>query len=101
MIATFEGWFWAQRALWWLIYGGVLERHPQMRVVFTETGSAWVADKLGTMDWFTGVPYKLKAANLVVPGMPSEYFSDNIAFTFSAAATVSPRIPGGEPEMPK
>jgi predicted TIM-barrel fold metal-dependent hydrolase len=74
MIATFEGWFWAQRALWWLIYGGVLERHPDMRVVFTETGSSWVADKLATMDWFTGVPYKLKAANIVVPRQPSEYF---------------------------
>jgi predicted TIM-barrel fold metal-dependent hydrolase len=74
MIATFEGWFWAQRALWWLIYGGVLERHPTLRVVFTETGSAWVAEKLATMDWFTGVPYKLKAANIVVPRTPSEYF---------------------------
>src|SRR3546814_15920406 len=57
-----------------LIYGGVLERFPTLRVVFTETGSAWVADKLASMDWFYEIPYKLDRLTKVVPRRPSEYF---------------------------
>ena len=74
MIANFEGWFWAQRALWWMIYGGVLERHPDLRVAFTETGSAWAGDRIAMMDWFRETPYKPKAVNVVVPRRATEYF---------------------------
>lgn len=88
MIATFEGWFWTQRALWWLIYGGVLERHPTLRVVFTETGSAWVADRLASMDWFYDVPYKLESLNRVMPRRPTEYFRRQCAIGSSILSRV-------------
>ena len=32
-------WF-AHRAVWHLIFGGVLERHPNLRIVLTEQGTA-------------------------------------------------------------
>jgi predicted TIM-barrel fold metal-dependent hydrolase len=74
MIASIEVWFWTHRALWWLIYGGVLERHPGLKVTFTETGSAWVAEKLATMNWWVGIPYKPRTSNDFLPRRPSEYF---------------------------
>jgi predicted TIM-barrel fold metal-dependent hydrolase len=46
--------WWAHRALWHLIFSGVLERHPQMQLVFTEQGTAWVPDTLAQLDYFYG-----------------------------------------------
>jgi predicted TIM-barrel fold metal-dependent hydrolase len=44
--------WWAHRALWHLIYSGVLERHPDLQVVFTEQGTAWIPDQLRTLDYY-------------------------------------------------
>ena len=44
-------WF-AHRAVWHLIFGGVLERHPSLRVVLTEQGTGWIPRGLETLDWF-------------------------------------------------
>jgi len=44
--------WWAHRALWHLIYSGVLERHPGLQVVFTEQGTAWLPDQLRTLDYY-------------------------------------------------
>lgn len=44
-------WF-AHRALWHLIYGGVLKRHPDLKVVLTEQGSGWVPGVLAMLDYY-------------------------------------------------
>jgi predicted TIM-barrel fold metal-dependent hydrolase len=44
--------WWAHRALWHLIFGGVLERHPALQLVFTEQGTSWIPETLGTLDFF-------------------------------------------------
>jgi predicted TIM-barrel fold metal-dependent hydrolase len=44
-------WF-AHRAVWHLIFGGVLERHPSLRIVLTEQGTSWIPRGLDTLDWF-------------------------------------------------
>jgi predicted TIM-barrel fold metal-dependent hydrolase len=44
-------WF-AHRALTHLIVGGVLERHPDLQLVFTEQGTAWVPEELTKLDYF-------------------------------------------------
>ena len=46
--------WWANRNLWHLVFGGVLERHPGLHVVFTEQGTAWVPERLATLDYFHG-----------------------------------------------
>ena len=44
--------WWAHRSLWHLIFAGVLERHPDLQFVFTEQGTAWIPETLGTLDLF-------------------------------------------------
>jgi predicted TIM-barrel fold metal-dependent hydrolase len=44
--------WWAHRALTHLIVGGAFERHPQLQVVFTEQGTAWVPEELMKLDYF-------------------------------------------------
>jgi predicted TIM-barrel fold metal-dependent hydrolase len=42
--------FWSHRPLWCLIFGGVLDRYPDLKLIFTEQGSDWVAPTLANMD---------------------------------------------------
>jgi predicted TIM-barrel fold metal-dependent hydrolase len=44
-------WF-AHRPVWHLILGGVLERHPRLRIALTEQGVAWLPRGIETLDWF-------------------------------------------------
>jgi predicted TIM-barrel fold metal-dependent hydrolase len=44
--------WWAHRALWHLIFAGVLERHPDLQLVFTEQGTAWLPEQLATLDHY-------------------------------------------------
>jgi predicted TIM-barrel fold metal-dependent hydrolase len=44
--------WYAHRAFYQLIIGGALERHPNLQLVFTEQGTAWVPDELLRLDYF-------------------------------------------------
>ena len=44
-------WF-SHRALTHLIVSGALERHPNLQLVFTEQGTAWIPDELMRLDYF-------------------------------------------------
>jgi predicted TIM-barrel fold metal-dependent hydrolase len=78
-------WF-ANRNLAHLIYGGVFERHPDLKVAFTEQGSAWVVAELATLDSTILVMDENKSAQHFFGGdemtkrlskLPSEYFATN------------------------
>jgi len=77
-------WF-AHRAVWHLIFGGVLERHPDLRVVLTEQGTGWIPRGIETLDWFHRRMTHGGAAEAVFFGAvagamsltPSEYFRRN------------------------
>jgi predicted TIM-barrel fold metal-dependent hydrolase len=68
-----ESFWFAHRPLWYMIFGGVLERHPDLKLIFTEQGSKWVIETLRMMDYLIDIsafgtdayPASLK---------PSEYF---------------------------
>lgn len=44
--------WWTQRALWHLMFSGVLERHPNLQLAITEVGIAWVPRVLEELDHF-------------------------------------------------
>lgn len=77
-------WF-AHRPVWHLIFSGVLERHPGLKIVLTEQGMAWLPRGLETLDWFHRRMTNPKSAESLYFGevarqlkqTPSEYFRRN------------------------
>ncbi len=54
-----------------LVYGGVLERHPDLRVAILESGGGWIAHWMDRLDEFTeSYGWQLRHLKL----KPSEYF---------------------------
>jgi predicted TIM-barrel fold metal-dependent hydrolase len=49
-IFALEAGFYAHRPLWSLILSGAFDRHPSLKLVLAEAGSAWVATTLAAMD---------------------------------------------------
>ncbi len=51
-----EAWWWAARPLWVLLWSGVFDRHPSLRIAITEDGAWWLPDIVERMDekWVGG-----------------------------------------------
>jgi predicted TIM-barrel fold metal-dependent hydrolase len=66
----------SRRGLWQLIFGGVFERHPQLKLVFTEQRVTWVPQTLQDLDsvYFSQVHRDLAAS---LPRKPSEYWTEH------------------------
>jgi predicted TIM-barrel fold metal-dependent hydrolase len=87
------GGFFSRRAIWWLIFGGVFERHPGLKIVITETPGNWMPTLAEEMDviWrmrlserhqqMGGAEFYAK-----VPRLPSEYVATNVFFGASFAS---------------
>jgi predicted TIM-barrel fold metal-dependent hydrolase len=72
---TVEAVFYGHRALWYMIGGGALERHPNLKVVFTELGSDWIPRGLDFMDHVWGKDNRFSLlASKFLPLEPSEYW---------------------------
>lgn len=76
-------WF-AHRGLTHLIVGGALDRHPDLQLVFTEQGTAWVPEELARLDFFfdrmatASGSQEAEWGSAVVNGLslkPSEYWA--------------------------
>jgi predicted TIM-barrel fold metal-dependent hydrolase len=65
-----------RRGLWQLIFGGVFERHPKLKLVLTEQRAAWMPPTLRNLDsiYFSELGSELRAQ---LPRSPSEYWSTN------------------------
>jgi predicted TIM-barrel fold metal-dependent hydrolase len=51
---VYETHWYAHRALWHLIFSGVLDQHPELTVVFTEQGAGWIPATLDSLDVAAG-----------------------------------------------
>ena len=67
--------FYTQNVLSHLIWGGVLDRHPELKVVLTEQGSYWVVPALKAMDYTYDQSYYRTDYKHVIRSKPSEYFA--------------------------
>lgn len=98
-LGIFETLYFGQRTLAQLILAGVLERHPNLKVVFTEMGTgSWVIDMAATLDAFVRSAKITGAISAMYAGaavsnlslLPSEYAHRN--------CYVSALINGTDPE---
>jgi predicted TIM-barrel fold metal-dependent hydrolase len=62
-----------RRALWQLMLGGVLDRHPGLRVMFTEVRADWIPATLDLLD----AAFDRHRADLRATTRPSELWSSN------------------------
>jgi predicted TIM-barrel fold metal-dependent hydrolase len=69
-----EATFWNTRHLKFLIYGGVMERHPNLSFVFTETMGDWVPHTLARMELVHRDKSFRSVAPIELPHSPSEYW---------------------------
>jgi predicted TIM-barrel fold metal-dependent hydrolase len=69
-----ESRFYNRNILSHLIWGGVLERHPSLKVAFTEMGTGWVIPALADMDYVYEGSYFRTDYRDVMPSKPSEYY---------------------------
>jgi len=68
--------WWSQRALWHLMFSGVFERHPSLRWINTETGTAWVPDTLKKLDsFYHRMKYSKYGSESIFGGMAVEHLS--------------------------
>jgi predicted TIM-barrel fold metal-dependent hydrolase len=76
--------FFANRALWHLMMSGVFDRFPNLKLVMTEQGSAWVPDLIARLDGLHDRMVNGRIGELGVPEdavlkmKPSEYFRRNV-----------------------
>ena len=65
-----------------LVFGGVFERHPGLRVVCVEADAGWVPHYLYRMDHAFKRHRNWLAPGTTLSRLPSEYFSEHIYTTF-------------------
>jgi predicted TIM-barrel fold metal-dependent hydrolase len=66
----------SRRGLWQLIFGGAFERHPSLKIVFTEQRVTWVPETLRDLDsiYFSQAHRELSDS---LPRKPSEYWAEH------------------------
>jgi predicted TIM-barrel fold metal-dependent hydrolase len=73
--------WWSARPLWFLIWGGVFERHPKLKLAITESTTIWVPETLRLLDFRyeeTHYAAKLGDYRSHLSRKPSEYFARNV-----------------------
>ncbi|HEX5587658.1 MAG TPA: amidohydrolase family protein, partial [Acidimicrobiia bacterium] len=69
--------------LWQLVFGGVFDRHPQLRVAFTEVRADWVPETLAVLDRAARA-HRDDEQLATLALTPSEYFRRNVVVTPSS-----------------
>lgn len=87
-----SGNFVSKRAVWWMIFAGVFERHPGLKLMITETPGSWftttAAELDGVYSWYEAKREEPlnKALFEQIPRRPSEYMASNVFFGASFAS---------------
>jgi predicted TIM-barrel fold metal-dependent hydrolase len=79
-----------------MIFGGVFERHPRLKVVFTEQRTDWVPGTIRDMDSIYIYLRQVQGAAQAISKAPSEYWKPNC---FLAGSFLSPFEVGQRDEI--
>jgi predicted TIM-barrel fold metal-dependent hydrolase len=77
-IMTAQAFFFCQQILNHVIWGGVLERHPDLHFVLTEQGSGWVIGAMRGWDYSWEQSYLRRDVREVVKHKPSFYYERQV-----------------------
>ena len=77
-LLTAQAFFFTQQLLGHALWGGVLERHPNLHLVLTEQGSGWIIGALRGWDYSWKQSYLRRDIREVVKQQPSFYFERQI-----------------------
>lgn len=80
MLWAMESTFWVHRPLWFFIISGIFERHPNLKLVFTEQGVDWIPGTVMGMDFLVEskmTPFSEDERRSMYSMKPSEYFKRN------------------------
>jgi predicted TIM-barrel fold metal-dependent hydrolase len=64
---------WAQRSFTALVWAGVFERHPGLKLILTETGTGWIVERLRVLEFKANLPF-FKHFHSKLSLTPTEYF---------------------------
>ncbi|NHR06958.1 amidohydrolase [Chromobacterium haemolyticum] len=70
--------YWVRMSLADMIFGGVFERHPTLRIESSEHEAAWVPYFLWQMDWTYERRIRQRMQGACIKERPSYYFSRNV-----------------------
>lgn len=73
---------WVQRALGLMVFAGVFERHPELRIVSVESDAGWLPYFLERIDYIFERRQRLYPMNLSRELLPSEMIRRGARFTF-------------------
>jgi predicted TIM-barrel fold metal-dependent hydrolase len=88
VILVLEVTWWAHRAFTHLLVSGAFERHPGLRLVLTEQGTAWIPGELMRLDYFFDRFSRAEGSQEMEWGLPvierltlkpSEYFARHVS----------------------
>lgn len=77
-LMTAQAFFFTQQILGHAVWGGVLERHPDLHLVLTEQGSGWVIGAVRGWDYSWGQSYLRRDVRKVVKEKPSFYYERQV-----------------------
>jgi predicted TIM-barrel fold metal-dependent hydrolase len=70
--------YFSHRCLSLMMWSGVFERHPRLRVAFTEQYASWVPQTLEKWDWQWERDRRTSSPRMnITPRKPSEYFAEH------------------------
>ena len=64
---------WAQRAFTALLWSGAFERYPDLKLILTETGTAWILERLRVFEFKANLPF-FQHFSSGLSLTPTEYF---------------------------
>ncbi len=64
---------WAQRSFTALLWSGAFERHPGLNLILTETGTAWILERLRVLEFKANLPF-FSHFSAKLSKTPTEFF---------------------------
>ena len=77
MLGLFEVFVFTRRPLWFMIFGGVFDRHPGLKVVVTENGVQWLPSLIRDMESFFDTHGGAPVRNYLAM-RPRDYFEKHV-----------------------